>query len=275
VQLCDRLLVVALVELGTPLAASLSLGVSQAHAASVNMGILNILERHAWNEAGRLPRLADLAVQLVDLLERQTLGLVDHGPGEEDTDEAASAPDEEDLGTEVGVARSVVDHVGRSIADSEVEEPVGGGGHREGLGADLEREDLAGNHPGDRTPGAGEEEDVDADKCDERLLSGLVVDTSDGSSDGDNELADSHADGAKEEEVAATPLLDEVETGEGRANIDSGRDHSDGEGVAKAGILEERGSVCGELVYVSHTFRTYTPTVENEVDTSKLLERLE
>jgi hypothetical protein len=86
--------------------------------------ILNVLERDGRDEARGLPRLADLAVELVDLLQRQTLGLVDHSPDEEDADEAASAPDEEDLGTEVGVSRAVVDHVGGGVSDGKVKEPV-------------------------------------------------------------------------------------------------------------------------------------------------------
>ena len=116
--------------------------------------VLNILEADSRNEALALPRLADLEVKLVDLLEGQTLGLVDHEVDEGDADEAEAAPDEEDLGLQVGVAGALVDHVGGGVGDGPVEEPVGGGGHGEGLGADLEGEDLAGDDPGDRTPGA-------------------------------------------------------------------------------------------------------------------------
>lgn len=39
-----------------------------------------------------------LGVQLVDLLQRQTLGLVDEEVDEGDAEEAAGEPDEEDLG---------------------------------------------------------------------------------------------------------------------------------------------------------------------------------
>jgi hypothetical protein len=46
-----------------------------------------------------------------------------------------------------------------------------------------------------------------------------------------------------EQEVAATPLLDEVETGEGRSNVDAGCNHGNDERVAKAGILEEGGTI--------------------------------
>lgn len=249
---------VLLVVLSAPLAGRLGLGISQAHAAVVGVNILNILERDGGNEARGLPCLADLAVELVNLLERQTLGLVDHGPGEEDTDEAASAPDEEDLSAEVGVAGSVVDHVGCSVTNGEVEKPVRSGCDGEGLSADLEREDLASNDPSDWAPRAGEEEDVNADECNKSLLGRLVVDAGNGTRDGDNELADSHTDGTEEQEVAATPLLDEVEAREGGSDVDSRCDHADSEGVAETGVLEERSSI-----------------VEDEVDTSQLLKRLE
>ena len=109
-----------------PLAGSISLDVSKAGAAVIGLHILNVLEGDAGDEARGLPGLGALAVELVDLLEGETLGLVDHGPDEEDADEAASAPDEEDLGTHIGVSWAGVDHVGSSVSDTEVEEPVGG-----------------------------------------------------------------------------------------------------------------------------------------------------
>lgn len=95
-----------------------------------------------WDETVGLPCLGDSLVHLVDVLEGETLGLVDEGPDEGDTDEAASTPDKEDLGLEVGVAGTLVDHVWGCVADGEVEEPVGGGGHGETFGADLEGEDF-------------------------------------------------------------------------------------------------------------------------------------
>ena len=70
-------------------------------------------------------------------------------------------------------------------------------------------------------------------------------------------MADGHADGAEEEEVAATPLLDEVETGDGGGDVDAGGNHADDKGVLDTRVLEEGCSV-----------------VEDEVDTGKLLERL-
>lgn len=144
------------------------------------------------------------------------------------------------------------------LSDCPVKEPVGRGGHGERLGADLEREDLAGDDPGDGSPGAREEEDVDADEGDHGVLSCLIGCAHNGTSDSDDELADSHADGAEEEEVAATPLLNHPETGEGGGDVDGRGDHRNDEGVAEPCVLEELGTV-----------------VEDEVDTSKLLERLE
>ena len=84
------------------------------------------------------PSLVDHFVQLVDLLERQAFGLVDHRPHKAEADEAERAPDEEHLGLQVGVFR--VDHVRRRICDREVEDPVGRCCHAECFGAHFERE---------------------------------------------------------------------------------------------------------------------------------------
>lgn len=47
---------------------------------------------------------------------------------EEDGDKRNTTPDPEDVGLETGVSGAGVDEVRRSVADSEVEEPVGRGG---------------------------------------------------------------------------------------------------------------------------------------------------
>ena len=54
--------------------------------------LLHILETHGRHELGRLPGLGHLGVELVDLLEREALGLVDEGVDEADADEAEGAP---------------------------------------------------------------------------------------------------------------------------------------------------------------------------------------
>lgn len=71
-----------------------------------------------------LARRRDLGVQLVDLLERPALGLVDEQVHKGDAQEAAAEPDEEDLGLQVGVARAVVDEVRRRVGDGPVEKPL-------------------------------------------------------------------------------------------------------------------------------------------------------
>lgn len=66
---------------------------------------------------------------------------------EEGGEDRDAAPDEKHLGTETGRAGLVVDHVGRRVADAEVEEPVRGRRHRHLLAAGRSRVDLAGDDP--------------------------------------------------------------------------------------------------------------------------------
>lgn len=72
------------------LAHGVGLDVSQRHGARVAADIHDVLEGHGGDPALGLPCLGDLCVKLVDLLQGETLGLVDKGPDEEDADEAAS-----------------------------------------------------------------------------------------------------------------------------------------------------------------------------------------
>lgn len=65
-----------------------------------------------------------LGVELVDLLERQALGLVDEEVDKGNAEEAATEPDEENLALQVGIARAVVDEVGRRVGNGPVEEPL-------------------------------------------------------------------------------------------------------------------------------------------------------
>jgi hypothetical protein len=52
-------------------------------------GSLNITERQCRTESLALPRLVDRAVQLVDFLESEAFGLVDHVPDEGDAEETS------------------------------------------------------------------------------------------------------------------------------------------------------------------------------------------
>jgi len=233
-----------------------SLDISERLPAIIRPDIRHLGVGDGRHEALGLPRLADLGVELVDLLEREALGLVDGEVDESATDEAEAAPDEEDFGLQVSVPGARVDHVRGGVGDGPVEQPVGGGGHGEGFGAGLEREELARDDPGDGAPGAGEEEDVHAHEGDEDLVGDERAGR--GADDGDDELAHAHADGAEEEERAPAPLLDHVEAGKGGEDVDDVGDQADDEGVGDAGALEEGGAV-----------------VEDEVDAGKLLEGLE
>lgn len=184
----------------------------------------NITERSRRDPRAGFTRNLDLRIELIDLLQRKALGLVDHEVDEGDTQEAACEPDEEDLGLEVRVAGAKVDEVGGGVGDGEVEEPVGGRGNGETLCADFEREDLAGDDPGDGAPGGGEEEDVDADEGDggalgvvverERLSCDWILTAVDGTKRCDDELTDTHSYCSGEEEWSAAKFINGVEAWE-------------------------------------------------------------
>lgn len=104
--------------------------------------VTDISEVNGRLPAGRLPSLGDLGVELVNLLEGKTLGLVDKEVDEDKADATEATPDEEHLGLEVGVLLTRVDQVGSSVGDGPVEQPVGGGGDGQTLGTGLEGEQF-------------------------------------------------------------------------------------------------------------------------------------
>jgi hypothetical protein len=214
----------------------------------------------------------------VDLLERETLGLGHEEVGEGPADAAKTAPHEEDVGAEVGVALAGADEVGGDCCDDlgqislcesgrqrgfayAVPEPIGGGGETDTTGTDGEREDLADDDPGSGAPGGSEEEDVQADEGNHGADSGVVVlgFLSGGNTDDtDDELHDDHTSGAIKKDGAATESLNDVEGNGSGAHVDERGDQADEEGVAdRAELGEEHGS-----------------EVEDEVDTGKLLHHL-
>ena len=204
---------------------------------------------------------------LVDLLERETLGLGDEQVGVDEGQGAETAPDEED--GRLHVASVLANHVGGNDGNDGVPEPVGGGGETHTAGADRQREDLTNENPGTGTPCRGEEEDEDRNEgnlsvngrdvvgeCALGIIGGgggvSVVEADSDTDDGDEELADKHAKSAPEEDGAATPLLNGEEGDGSGADVDDGEDHGDEESVGDGtGGLEEGSRV-----------------VEDEVDTS-------
>ncbi|KAI3487308.1 hypothetical protein L1887_48893 [Cichorium endivia] len=120
------------------------------------------------------------------------------------------------LGTKTGLARSDIDEVRGGIADTKVPEPVGGGAERQRLGTDGQGEDLSADDPGGRAPGRGETGNVDADKGDGGLASGQVLDGHGGTDDGHDQLADAHPDGAEDEQLTAAEALHHVHARDGQ-----------------------------------------------------------
>lgn len=211
--------------------------------AGINLKLRSVVDGR--NPTNRVPGTGNLRVKLIDLFERQALGLINAGVNKHTTDKAESTPDEEHLRLEIGVSRSAVHHVRGGVGNSPVEQPVGGGGDGETLGTGLEREQFTCHDPRDRTPGTGEEEDVDAHEGDEDFVRHIVVDGC--AHDRDDQLRDAHAHGTEHEKRATTPFFDHVETGEGGDDVDNVGDQGDDEGVLDSGVLEEGCAVvdCG------------------------------
>lgn len=205
----------------------------------------------------------------VNLLKRETLGLGNEEVRVHQAGSAETTPDKEDRGLHVTVVSA--DHVRSNDGNDGVPEPVGGSGQSNTAGTNGDREDLANENPGTRTPGRGEEEDVDGDQGDLGIDSGDVVgdsataairvglvETGSNTDNGDDELADEHTEGTEDEKRTTTVLLNSVERERSGEDVDKGENERHQEGVADStGGLQEGG---GE--------------VEDEVNTSPLLHHL-
>ena len=155
---------------------------------------------------------------------------------ESNTHEAATAPDEKHLALHIRIL--CINHIRRRIRNRPVKQPVTGRRHTETLCADFERKQLARNNPGHGPPRTRKEENVDAHKGDGGALGRQIRGSGYGAGDGDDVLADAHADGAEEEEVAAAELLDHVEPWEGGGYVYRVGDDLGDEGVLEAGVGE-------------------------------------
>lgn len=199
-----------------------------------------------------------LLVKNIDLLKRQTLGLVDEEVGEDGAAEAGGSPDPEHLGGEAGTSWALVDEVRGSVADTEVPEPVGRSAERHTLGTDAEREDLSADDPSSRTPSGGETGDVEADEGNESLLGGGVFVTEVSAEGSNDELTDGHVEGTTDEEPSTTSSLHEEERRNSHDDVDNVRGNGEQEWITGAGGVEELSAV-----------------VEDEVDTGELLPSLD
>lgn len=90
---------------------------------------------------------SSLLKHAVNLLQGKTLGLRNKEEGVDEAKEAEGAPDEEDLGAEVGVTGLSSDHVWGDDGNDAVPEPVGGSGESNTTGTDGKREDFTDKNP--------------------------------------------------------------------------------------------------------------------------------
>jgi len=230
-------------------------GDSRTNSARLLVDIHLTSEGRVRNPLGRSAR-GGLLHHLVHLLQSKTLGLGDEEVGVDEGAGAERAPEEEDLGAKVALVS--VDHVGGDDGDDAVPEPVGGGGQSDTAGTDGQRINLADYDPGAGTPGGSEEEDIDADEGDHGT-DGMVIIAVGDTDDGDDELANNHAQSTPQEQRTTTDFLHGVEGDGSGAHVNNGGDHGQKEGVLNGlELLEEGGS-----------------EVEDEVDTSPLLHHLE
>lgn len=208
-----------------------------------------------WNPAGGLPGLDVEDVHGVDLLEGPALGLVDEEEDNENGEEAAGSED-----VTVAEVDSVGDE-GSEEGDQEVPGPVGSGSDTHADSAVLEGVHLTTDGPDNRTPGGGEADNEEASEDNHGNTGGVRggVGVQDLVADGgpDHE-ADEHPSATVHQTLAATIVLDDVQTGQGHTEVDSTENDGGDVRVAQTDTLEDTGSV-----------------VEDEVGTGQLLQRLQ
>ena len=207
------------------------------------------------NPAGGLPGLDVKDVHGVDLLKGPALGLVDEEEDNEDGEEAASSED---------VTVTEVDGVGDEggeEGDEEIPGPVGSSGNTHADSAVLEGVHFTTDSPDNRTPGGGEADNEEAGEDNHNNTGGVVrgVTVQDLVTDsGPDHEADEHPSSTVHQTLAATVVLDNVETGKGHTEVDGTEDDGGDVRVAQADALEDASSV-----------------VEDKVGTSQLLEGLQ
>lgn len=152
----------------------------------------------------------------INLLQRQSLGLIDEEICKGGRDCTGRAEDIENLSFEI---RVIFTHqIRRHESDDEVPEPVRCGAESDAAAADGQGEHLARDGPAGGAPGAGESNDVETDEDEEHDLSGFVRGEY-GADDGDDKLAHGHEGAAVDKEGASTETLDSPEGHWGRNNV--------------------------------------------------------
>jgi len=210
---------------------------------------------------------------LVDLLERQALGL---GHKEVSVNKRAGAettPYEKDRRLHVAFVLSY--HVRRDDGNNGVPEPVGSSREANATGTNGQREDLADDDPGAGAPGRGKPKDVNGNEGNLGVDGGSVVGKrsilvicggsgvcfveSDRNADnGDDELAEEHASSAPKEDGAAAKSLHSPERQRCRQDVDEGEDERHEERVLDS----------------TRRLKEGRRVIENEIDTGPLLHHL-
>lgn len=201
-------------------------------------------------ELGEFPGGADVAHLLdvalgedqVDFFERATGGFGVEEP--HDGDEETVPRGEEQVGTPLDPG----DHDGGDHDDSEVEEPVGAGGDGVGLRTGLDGRQLGGVEPRQRQPGGTKDTHVH-EETEDGTLGRLGVTGDQAAKDDDHGGA--LAEGATQEQVATTDLLDKEPREGGEYGVANHVDTTNQKGKVvrlSDGLLEQDGQIVDDSV---------------------------
>lgn len=184
---------------------------------------LSIYNSHLRSKClGRFPASTSpwggLLHHLVDLLKSKTHGLWHQEVCVDSGTSTKTAPDEEDLGTEVTVLLS--NEVRGDDCENSVPQPVGGSRESNTAGSNLKRECFSNHNPSYGTPGGCKESNGHADECNHSRSCSLVVRADSCSDDGRDELARQHAQATVDEHRSASKAFDKPERYRSRANVD-------------------------------------------------------
>lgn len=198
-----------------------------------------------------------LDIHGVNLLESAALGLADekvhnHGGGKRAGSKHVAVLKVDGAGDEGG-----------EKGDQEIPRPVGGSRNTHTGGAVAGWVEFTDNRPDDRSPGGCEADNEEAGKDNQGsagfgsgrrigLVERVVTDSS------KNHKADEHPDGTSNQRFATSKVLDNVETDDGNAKVDTSHNH-----LGHVAVVETSGSEDGVAV------------VEDEVGTGELLQRLQ
>lgn len=114
---------------------------------------------------------------------------------------AERPPDKEDFGSKISLVW--IHHIGGDDCNDTIPEPVACYAHGHTSRSDAEWEHLSNNHPSSRSPGGRKEENIEADECNFDFDNRGIV-ASHGSCNGDDELADNHAQSTENQKWSPT-----------------------------------------------------------------------